>query len=76
MRTFPFLGSFGVGIGLVFFAAVMIGTLVFWILMLVDVVKRDFKKSEEKIVWLLIILFFHFIGALVYYFVVKRKLKA
>ncbi len=73
MKHFPFLGFLGVGIGLLFFAAIMIATFVFWIMMIVDVIKRDFKKSEEKIVWLLIILFFHFIGALVYYFMVKRQ---
>ena len=73
MRFFPLaaLGVFGILVA----AAIGIFVFIFWILMIVDVVKRHFHKSEEKIVWLLIILFFHFIGALVYYFVVKRKLR-
>lgn len=46
---------------------------VFWILMLVDAVKRSFKSDGEKIAWVLIIIFLHVIGALVYYFAVKKE---
>ncbi len=70
---FP-LAALGI-LGMLLAVALGIVTFVFWIMMIVDVVKREFKKSEEKIVWLLIILFFHFIGALVYYFVVVRGKK-
>jgi len=33
--------------------------------------KRDFKKDHEKIVWVLVMIFLHILGSLVYYFVVK-----
>lgn len=46
---------------------------VFWILMLIDCVKRDFKKENDKIVWILIVALLHWLGATIYYFVVKRK---
>lgn len=39
--------------------------------MLVDCLKRDFKKDIEKVVWVLVLVFLHLLGALVYYFVVK-----
>ena len=57
------------------FIALGIVTSVFWILMLVNCIKRDFKKSEEKTIWILIIIFAGVVGAIVYYFVVKKNSK-
>lgn len=53
-------------------AAVIIAILafVFWILMLVDCVQRDF---EDKVVWVLIIVLLGLLGGILYYFIVKRK---
>ena len=73
-----FSDIFGVGIlfavifGLVMFA-LMVFVFVFWILMLVDCVKRKFKEGSDKIVWVLVIIFTGLIGALIYYFIVKVK---
>lgn len=50
-----------------------IAGIIFWIFMLVDVAKRKFKKEDEKLVWILIVVLTSWIGALVYYFVVKKK---
>ena len=61
---------------LLFFALIflsIIGSFVFWIWMLVDCARRDFKKSDEKFIWVLITVFVQIIGAIIYYFVVKRK---
>ena len=43
----------------------------FWLVMLIDCLKRDFRKDIEKVVWVLVLVFLHLLGALVYYFVVK-----
>ena len=51
-------------------------SIIFWILMLIDVVKRDFEKEDEKTMWVLIIALTHVVGALIYYFVVKKKAPA
>jgi uncharacterized membrane protein YsdA (DUF1294 family) len=53
--------------------ALFIWTFVFWILMLVDSIKRKYKEDSEKIVWVLVIIFTGIIGALIYYFIVKAK---
>tara|TARA_Y100000310_G_C19967069_1_gene483806 strand:+ start:70 stop:312 length:243 start_codon:yes stop_codon:yes gene_type:complete len=45
--------------------------LAFWVWMIVDAAKRKFKNDVEKIVWLLVIVFGHWIGALVYFIVVR-----
>ena len=65
----PGFGMF-VGFGLVVIA---IGILLFlfWLWMLIDCLKRDFKKDYEKIVWILVMIFLHILGAVIYYFVVK-----
>jgi hypothetical protein len=42
---------------------------IFWIWMLVDCVRNEPSEGNDKIVWMLIIVFLHFIGGLIYYFV-------
>ncbi len=57
---------------ILFIIALVIASTAFWIWMIVDVAQRNFEKENDKIIWLLIILLVGFIGAVVYYFVVKR----
>jgi hypothetical protein len=45
---------------------------IFWIFMIVDVAKRDFKKENDKIVWILVVVLASYIGAIIYYFVIKK----
>jgi len=49
----------------------LLGT-VFWIWMLIDCIQYERNDSNDKVVWLLIIIFTHFIGALVYFFIRRR----
>ena len=58
------------GLGLV---AMLIGVFLFafWFFMLIDCLKRDFKKDYEKIAWVLVMIFLHLLGAVIYYLVVK-----
>jgi hypothetical protein len=62
-------------IAVIWLVAILAGLLgtIFWIVEIVDVVRRDFADPNLKIVWLLIIIFFHFVGALVYYFAGKPQ---
>lgn len=53
------------------FFIVMMTLLVFWIWMIVDVVQNE--KENNLVVWLLILFFAGFIGAIIYYFIRKRK---
>ncbi len=50
-----------------------VGGSILWILMLIDLVKRDFKKKDEKIIWVLLLTLTGVVGAIVYYFVVKKS---
>jgi len=64
-------------IGFMFFMLIIVILLVlgliFWIAMIIDCAKRNFKKDAEKIVWILVLIFLGVLGAIIYYFVVKRK---
>jgi len=42
----------------------------FWIWMMVDCARKDFK---DKALWILILLLANLVGAIIYYFVIKRK---
>jgi len=44
----------------------------FWIWMLIDCATKEPSAGNDKIVWILIIVFTHIVGALVYYFVRRR----
>jgi cytochrome c biogenesis factor len=52
--------------------ALIVVSVVFWIWMIIDCAQRK-MKDNDKVVWILILIFLGSIGALVYYFVVKRK---
>jgi prolipoprotein diacylglyceryltransferase len=44
---------------------------IFWIWMLIDCATHE-RNSTDKLIWILIILFTHVLGALIY-FLVRRK---
>ena len=72
MLDFMGMSYFGLfaGFGLIVLAAIAF-LFVFWLWMLIDCLKRDFKKDIEKIAWILVLIFLHILGTIVYYFVVK-----
>lgn len=63
-----FFGSLFV-LWLLFILVIVIGGSIFWILMLIHAATKDIK---DKIVWVLVLVFTHLIGAIIYYFVVKK----
>jgi len=56
-----------------FGVAIATAATVFWIIEIVDVVRRQFQDPLLKIAWLLIIVFTHLIGALIYFFIGKQQ---
>jgi heme/copper-type cytochrome/quinol oxidase subunit 2 len=57
------------------FLLVALLTTAFWIWMLVAAISRE-EKSEDKILWVIIILVLHFVGALLYFFMRYRQTSA
>ena len=59
-----------------FFVVTLVG-MVFWIWMIIDCAQNESTMSRDKIVWLMIIIFGVWMGALIYFFVrrmPRRKL--
>ena len=67
-------GFFGL-MFLVDFGIIVFGILscVFWIVEIIDVARREFPDPNTKILWLLVVVLAHGIGALIYYFVGKPQ---
>jgi glycopeptide antibiotics resistance protein len=63
---FPVVGSLAF-IGILI-TIVLVGL---WVWMLVDCAQRNFKNKTEKIVWLLIIVLGGWVGAVIYYIVIR-----
>ena len=69
------LGIIGILLFIVVLIIIPILISIFWILMLIDCATGEFKNKNDKIVWILVIILLHIIGAAVYYFVVKKSAK-
>jgi Phospholipase_D-nuclease N-terminal len=55
-------------IGLIIFA--------FWIWMLIDAIQNSGLTDGEKVGWVLAVVFLHFLGALLYFFIGRPKRNA
>ncbi|HXU31553.1 MAG TPA: PLD nuclease N-terminal domain-containing protein [Thermoanaerobaculia bacterium] len=55
------------------FVPLVLGGLAFWVWMLVDCLQKEPAGSNEKLTWVLVILFGHFLGAVIYYFVRRAE---
>jgi hypothetical protein len=62
---------------LIFFPLLLVGLafFVFWIWMLVDCATKEPSQGNDKIIWILIIVFTHWIGALIYFLVRRPERK-
>ncbi|MGA2053514.1 MAG: PLD nuclease N-terminal domain-containing protein [Opitutales bacterium] len=47
----------------------VIGLMDFWIIALVDCLSNEPTEGNDKLIWALVIIFLHFLGALLYYIV-------
>ncbi|MEY4488578.1 MAG: hypothetical protein RIQ79_1086 [Verrucomicrobiota bacterium] len=80
----PAESIFGVGLGvalgifMLFMTVVGAGLalLAFWIWMLVDCAQSPENPSENRVAWILILVFTHWLGALLYFFIVRQPRQA
>jgi hypothetical protein len=67
---------FNIGLSFLFlfliFGVGIIGTL-FWIWMLIDCATKEPSSGNDKLIWILIIIFTHLLGALIYFLVRRPK---
>ena len=57
------------------FATLVVGGTVLWIWMLVDCATKEPDEGNTKIIWILIILLTHLLGALLYFFIRRPERK-
>ena len=64
-----------IGYFFLMFFLILMGALlfVFWLMMLIDVINRKFKESNDKVIWVMVNIFVGILGALIYYFVIYNK---
>ena len=74
------LGFIGFGILelflVLFLAPLALLTFAFWIWMLVHAITNTGLTDIEKLIWVIVILFTHFVGAVIYFFVGRPKRRA
>ncbi len=63
--------ALGLLFGLLFLIVLVVGIggTIFWIWMLIDCATKESPTGNDKIIWVLVIVLTHLIGALIYYFV-------
>ena len=54
-----------------FFILLFLASFVFWVVEIIDVARREFRDPNAKIIWLLVVVFLHGLGAVIYYFAGK-----
>jgi hypothetical protein len=59
-------------IGLIIWALFSFCCLLLWVFALIDILRNEFKGQNEKLIWVLIIIFVPLLGAILY-FVIGRK---
>ena len=63
----------GLAIGGIFFWIVGFALFVFWIIQVIDVIRRDFGPGNTKVIWVLVVILLGWIGALIYVFAGKSQ---
>ena len=54
-------------------AVVVLAAFAFWIWMLIHAITNKGLTDTEKIIWVLVVLFLHGLGALIYFFIGRPK---
>ena len=70
-----FVSLFGGGLGIFLLFGCSFAPLIFWIWVIIDCVQNEPSNDNDKIVWLLVIFFTNFIGALLYLIIRKPERK-
>lgn len=55
------------------FGGLALVLMAFWIWMLIDAITNKGLTDGEKIAWVLVVIFLHFIGGLLYFFIGRPK---
>jgi Phospholipase_D-nuclease N-terminal len=55
------------------FLLIVLASFILWIYALIDVARRQFADSTTKLIWLLVVIFLHGLGAIIYLLVGRQQ---
>ncbi|MEM6842931.1 MAG: PLD nuclease N-terminal domain-containing protein [Bacteroidota bacterium] len=60
---------------ILFIGGILVGILGFglWLFALIDVLRSRFRNDADKIIWVLVVLFLQFLGAIIYFAVGRNQ---
>jgi len=76
VESAPFIGVALLHLLLIgFFSLISLGLFVFWLVVLIDCIKNEPSEGNDKIIWILVIVLLHALGALLYLLIRKPQRK-
>lgn len=60
------------GVGLLFSLFIIFCVFFLWIIALVDILRSDFR-GNDKVVWVIVVIFFPFLGSILYFLVGRSR---
>ena len=61
------------GIGLLAFLAIIGVSALLWIIALVDILRSEFRNPNDKLIWVIVVFFFPFLGAILYFIIGRNN---
>ena len=58
---------------ILFMGGIILALFAFWIWMLVDCIKYESNEGNNRLIWVLVIIFAQILGAIIYYFVQREE---
>lgn len=59
--------------GWLIWAVLALAALAFWIFALVDILKSNFRRDYEKVIWVIVIIFMPFLGSILYFLIGRNN---
>ena len=56
-----------------FFLFIIVFSFIFWIWMLIDCIQNPRLSSNERIIWILVVVFLHVLGAFIYFLAGRKR---
>jgi hypothetical protein len=62
-----------IGLGILFFLGIGLLALAVWVWTLLDILRNERLETTEKLIWILVVFFFPFLGTLIYVAAGRKK---
>jgi hypothetical protein len=59
--------------GLLTWSLFLLGLIFMWVIALADILRHEFQGSNEKLIWVLVVIFMPFLGSLLYFIIGRQN---